>query len=182
MRSYITIYLCVLMGCTVSPAKAEGIRLTQGDTLWDIAKRNYGDPLLWPCIHKANPGITNPNLLLLPSSVVVPEKWECTRKLQLVSGKKKPEPAPASSPNPLPTTVKTEKKESHSTLPVVPQAEETTVFNNGGYQLVPVKMIVDQEKRSASIKTKKIDSTTEIDEGLLRTLMPKDPRVSRVAE
>lgn len=182
MHPYILYLLCVLLAGAISPVKAEQIRVTPGDTLWDIAERKYGDPFLWHCIHKANPELINPNLLMLPSTVVIPEKWECIRNQQLVSDRPKSlTPSPSIS-KPKPSVPKTAAKQSNSQLPLVPQSEETTVFNDGGYQLVPVKMIVDQERRSASIKTMKVDSTTLIDGKLLRTLMPKDPRVSRTKE
>jgi LysM repeat protein len=35
----------------------------QGDTLWDISKRFYGNPLLWPRLWELNSFIDNPNLI-----------------------------------------------------------------------------------------------------------------------
>ena len=51
-----------------------------GDTLWDISKRFYGNPLLWPRLWELNPFIDNPHLIfpgqtlsLLPSTSSEPE-------------------------------------------------------------------------------------------------------------
>ncbi|RLB80019.1 MAG: hypothetical protein DRH15_08130 [Deltaproteobacteria bacterium] len=35
----------------------------EGDTLWDICEKYYGNPWLWPKLWEMNPFITNPNLL-----------------------------------------------------------------------------------------------------------------------
>ena len=42
---------------TVFPDGAEIYRIKSGDTLWDLAERNYGNPYLWPQIWEKNPYI-----------------------------------------------------------------------------------------------------------------------------
>jgi hypothetical protein len=36
-------------------------KVKEGDTLWDITERYYGDPYRWPQVWSYNPGITNPH-------------------------------------------------------------------------------------------------------------------------
>lgn len=55
------------------PAGGDHIRvIKKGDTLWDIAEEEYGDPRLWPIIAKANPGIKNPNLIYYGKKLTIP--------------------------------------------------------------------------------------------------------------
>ncbi len=60
-----------------APAPAEETRppylIKQGDTLWDIANTFLKDPFLWPFIWKANPAITNPDLIFAGNNLVIPE-------------------------------------------------------------------------------------------------------------
>ena len=42
---------------TVFPDGAEIYRISSGDTLWDLAGSNYGNPYLWPQIWEKNPYI-----------------------------------------------------------------------------------------------------------------------------
>lgn len=59
---------------TMEP-KPDVYAVKEGDTLWDISERFFGDAYVWPRIWAYNPGITNPNwiypgdtLLLGPNS------------------------------------------------------------------------------------------------------------------
>ncbi len=47
---------------SVQPA-AKSYTIAQGDTLWSIALKQYGNPYRWVEIKAANPKITNPNLI-----------------------------------------------------------------------------------------------------------------------
>ncbi len=44
----------------------------EGECLWKIAERYYGDGNLWTRIHKANPGIKDPRLIHPQDSLVIP--------------------------------------------------------------------------------------------------------------
>lgn len=56
--------------------QAEGgtYTIVSGDTLWDIAKREYGDGSLWPRIYDASPGLSSgdPNLIYPGEVVTIP--------------------------------------------------------------------------------------------------------------
>ncbi len=56
--------------------------IKQGDTLWDIANTFLKDPFLWPFIWKANPGITNPDLIFAGSKLTMPSLAPIERALQ----------------------------------------------------------------------------------------------------
>lgn len=61
------------MATIASPPKAKGgqYQIQSGDTLWDIAKAVYGDPLRWKEIAKAN-GIENANRIKPGQTIVLP--------------------------------------------------------------------------------------------------------------
>lgn len=51
-------------------AVPETHRVVEGDTLWDITGRYYGDPYRWPQVWSYNPDITNPHWIY-PESIIV---------------------------------------------------------------------------------------------------------------
>lgn len=58
----------------LAPAKDEPAEYTikQGDTLWDISNTLLKDPFLWPFIWKANPYVTNPDLIYTGNKLTIP--------------------------------------------------------------------------------------------------------------
>ena len=48
----------------------------RGDTLWDISKRFYGNPLLWPRLWELNSFIDNPNLIYPGQVLSLKPKYE----------------------------------------------------------------------------------------------------------
>lgn len=91
-----------------TPPKTESVQYTikKGDTLWDIANTFLKDPFLWPFIWKANPPITNPDLIYPGNKLEIPSLAPIERALQ----------APA---QPEPKEQLVEKKEPEQ--PVLPQ-------------------------------------------------------------
>jgi len=57
----------------------------KGDTLWDIANTFLKDPFLWPFIWKANPNITNPDLIYPGSMLAIPSLGPIERALKAPS-------------------------------------------------------------------------------------------------
>jgi nucleoid-associated protein YgaU len=55
-----------------SPEAATSYTIKRGDTLWDISNTFYRDPFLWPFIWKANPYITNPDLIYPGNKLAIP--------------------------------------------------------------------------------------------------------------
>jgi LysM repeat protein len=66
------------------PAKEEFSEYTikQGDTLWDIANAYLRDPFLWPFIWKANPSISNPDLIYAGDKLLIPALGPIERAMQ----------------------------------------------------------------------------------------------------
>ena len=56
--------------------------IRRGDTLWDISNTMYKDPFLWPFIWKANPNITNPDLIYPGNKLAIPSMAPIERALQ----------------------------------------------------------------------------------------------------
>jgi hypothetical protein len=57
-----------------SPAAEKSISyiIKKGDTLWDISNTFLDDPFLWPFIWKANPYISNPDLIYAGNKLAIP--------------------------------------------------------------------------------------------------------------
>jgi hypothetical protein len=70
-------WFAIVVLCISSLAFAQKDRMReytvqQGDTLWDISKKELNDPFLWPKIWKENPEIANPDKLLPGQIVKIP--------------------------------------------------------------------------------------------------------------
>jgi hypothetical protein len=56
--------------------------IKRGDTLWDISNSFLKDPFLWPFIWKANPYITNPDLIYPGNKLAIPSLAPIERAMQ----------------------------------------------------------------------------------------------------
>jgi len=75
---------CLVLACALAWAQPLTHTVREGDTLWDICEKYYGDPDLWPKLWQMNPFVTNPHLLK-PGDVItllegVPLKKEAVRE------------------------------------------------------------------------------------------------------
>jgi hypothetical protein len=64
------------------PEAAGSYTIKQGDTLWDISNIFLKDPFLWPFIWKANPSITNPDLIYPGNKLTIPSLAPIERAMQ----------------------------------------------------------------------------------------------------
>jgi hypothetical protein len=64
--------------------------IKQGDTLWDISNTFFKDPFLWPFLWKANPAITNPDLIYAGNKLIIPGLAPIERALQAEAAPKEP--------------------------------------------------------------------------------------------
>ena len=71
--------------------------IKQGDTLWDIANTFLKDPFLWPFIWKANPYITNPDLIFAGNKLVIPSLTPIEQALKAEAEPKEPIPPQATT-------------------------------------------------------------------------------------
>jgi hypothetical protein len=79
---------------TPAPATAESNTpyiIKKGDTLWDISNTFFKDPFLWPFIWKANPAVTNPDLIFTGNTLMIPSLTPIERALKAEATQ--PEPA-----------------------------------------------------------------------------------------
>ncbi len=67
----LTIALVGLMASAVAAATTHTIR--EGDTLWELAAKHYGDPTLYPILLEVN-NIDNPRTILNGTVIVIPDK------------------------------------------------------------------------------------------------------------
>ena len=65
-----------------SPEATTSYTIKQGDTLWDISNTFLKDPFLWPFIWKANPSITNPDLIYPSNKLAIPSIAPIERAMQ----------------------------------------------------------------------------------------------------
>jgi hypothetical protein len=80
------------------PAAAEAntpYLIKKGDTLWDISNTFFKDPFLWPFIWKANPAVTNPDLIFTGNKLMIPSLAPIERalKAETAPSEQKKEPA-----------------------------------------------------------------------------------------
>ena len=76
--------------------------IKQGDTLWDISNSQFRDPFLWPFIWKANPYITNPDLIYAGNKLVIPSLTPIERAMQAPKEQPVEKQAPAEVAAPAP--------------------------------------------------------------------------------
>jgi hypothetical protein len=63
----------LLVAAPLAAQESRTHEVRRGDTLWDLAGHYYGDPFLWPCIHRANTGlVANPHLILPTWNLTIP--------------------------------------------------------------------------------------------------------------
>ncbi len=68
---------------TAQPKEANGTYvIKQGDTLWDISNTFLKDPFLWPFIWKANPTITNADLIYPGNTLIIPNLAPIERAIE----------------------------------------------------------------------------------------------------
>jgi LysM repeat protein len=75
-KKLILLFVIVLLSITsFSLAQKQEIKdykVLQGDTLWDISKKELNDPFLWPKVWKENPDIANPDKLMPGQTIKIP--------------------------------------------------------------------------------------------------------------
>ena len=71
MKKITLALLFVLVISSLASAKTHTVR--KGDTLWDMAKKYYGDPTLYTIIAEVN-GVSNPRTILDGTVLVIPNK------------------------------------------------------------------------------------------------------------
>ncbi len=57
--------------------------IKEGDTLWDISNAFLRDPFLWPLLWKANPYITNPDLIYPGNKLAIPSLAPIERAMEM---------------------------------------------------------------------------------------------------
>jgi len=84
----LAVFICAIPGNLL--AQELNYKVEQGDTLWSICEKYYGNPDVWPKLWEMNPFITNPHLLK-PGDVVKLMDREEMKKAILVSDVRKKE-------------------------------------------------------------------------------------------
>ncbi len=132
-----------------APAPAAQYTIKQGDTLWDIANTFLKDPFLWPFIWKANPGITNPDLIYAGNNLSIPSMAPIERAMQAPAEAApkevaREEAAPVQEPAPLESVASAQTASPKPAPPAAPPAaapEEATQEEAGGI-IAPVEQPV----------------------------------------
>jgi hypothetical protein len=102
--------------------------IKHGDTLWDISNAFLKDPFLWPFIWKANPSITNPDLIYAGNKLVIPSLTPIERAMQAEAAPKEPlveEQAAAEQPVPPETATRQAEISEAGNAPAPAAGEET---------------------------------------------------------
>ncbi len=77
MKKIYALLLLLLLICSVGRADVLQLKdgvyiIKEGDCLWNISKKYYDNPYLWPKIWEANTYITNPDLIFPDDQLVIP--------------------------------------------------------------------------------------------------------------
>ncbi len=74
MKKIVMISLLFVL-CLVTHSASAGTthKFGEGDTLWDLAAKYYGDPTLYPILLEVN-GIDNPRTILNGTIIIIPNK------------------------------------------------------------------------------------------------------------
>ncbi len=105
-----------------APQELHPYIIKKGDTLWDISNTFLKDPFLWPFIWKANPGVTNPDLIFTGNTLMIPSLSPIERALA-EARPKEPAKETAAVKEPAPFR-EAGIAGSHVTSPKPPVAEE----------------------------------------------------------
>jgi len=92
-KRLIQVFIVALLGITSSAFAQQQVKdytIKQGDTLWDISKKELSDSFLWPKIWKENPEIANPDKLVPGQIIRIP--------IYLLQQEVTPEEQPAAEP------------------------------------------------------------------------------------
>ncbi len=75
-KKLILLFVIVLLSITslalAQKQEIKDYKVLQGDTLWDISKKELNDPFLWPKVWKENPDIANPDKLMPGQTIKIP--------------------------------------------------------------------------------------------------------------
>lgn len=163
----------------------EDYQVKEGDSLWKLSLHYFQDPLYWRCIWRHNGWIKNPAIIQPGQTIDIPHSLDCATELPFPTTKSEVElnriskttnsPA-ANLPIQPVVTLQQRKDTRYLTSQGV---EEVMIYTRNGYEMVPVNLIVDQYKREAQVRSKLLPDNVIIDENLVRSLFPSDPRLKK---
>ncbi len=134
---------------TTAGQQAEIYTIKKGDTLWDISSALLKDPFLWPFIWKANPSITNADLIYPGNKLNIPSMAPVERAMQAAPAEKpatestNAAPATAAAPSPV------QNKEPEETVAVnrliLPEEKPLPVMDK--YSMLSAGFVGHEESR-----------------------------------
>ena len=115
-KKLILLFVIVLLSITslalAQKQEIKDYKVQQGDTLWDISKKELNDPFLWPKVWKENPDIANPDKLM-PGQVIKIPLYLIQKDVQMEEPAAEPvveaepqKPAPVPMAEPAPVKIK----------------------------------------------------------------------------
>lgn len=124
--------------------------IKRGDTLWDISNTFFKDPFLWPFIWKANPPITNPDLIYAGNKLVIPSLAPIERAIKAPAAaapteEQAPGPETAAAPHarPKPPAGVAEEAPAGGGKIIVPEEEAQPVVDK--YSFLSAGFVNDAE-------------------------------------
>ncbi len=126
-----------------APEEATVYTIKPGDTLWDIANTYLKDPFLWPFIWKANPDITDPDMIFAGSKLSIPNLAPVEQAIEQQPAPKEEVAVPAQKPEPE-EGISTARIAQPKPVPPAPpvEAPEAAAPSEGSSLIVPEQQAV----------------------------------------
>ncbi len=151
-----------------APAKEEVTQYTikQGDTLWDISNTYLKDPFLWPFIWKANPSISNPDLIYAGNRLVIPNLAPIERAMRAPAeaapkaekAVQPEQPAVSAAVPPRPVQPAPEVPEAAAPRLIVPEEQPQPLIDK--YTMLSAGFVNDVESAGAIVGSPEDEKTT----------------------
>ncbi len=155
------------------PVKEESAEyiIKQGDTLWDISNAFYKDPFLWPFIWKANPYITNADLIYPGNKLMIPSLAPIERAIEAPEEQaveKQAPPAPEAKPQEgiagagvrpkAPPVVSEEGAPAEGGRLIMPEEQPLPIIDK--YAMLSAGFVNDEENVGSIVGTEERGKTT----------------------
>ncbi len=148
--------------------------IRRGDTLWDISNAFLKDPFLWPFIWKANPYITNPDLIYPGNKLVIPSLAPIERALE-APPKPKEELVQKPTTTAAPPAKPAEEEQAAARKLILPEEAPVPIIDK--YSMLNAGFVNQEESRDKIVGSKEGKTIFGYDDIVYVTIHSKEAAV-----